>query len=64
MIQPIVHFHECADPTPIASTAKSAPTKSTADPAPAKSMTAESVVEPLHSVADSASGGAAPTETS
>jgi hypothetical protein len=77
VIQSVLHLHMCDDPASVESTtaAESAPAESaadlalvefadTADPTPAKSTAAESAVEPLHSVADSAVTGAALIETS
>jgi hypothetical protein len=75
MIQSMLHLHECADPAPAESAAKSLhsvgdfvaveesaiePLHSTADP-----VAAESAAEPLQSVANSNAAAAdAPTETS
>jgi hypothetical protein len=66
------YLHECADPAPAetATVAKSAPAELATDPTPTDSVAtadldpAESTAEPLSSVADYATTGAALTETS
>jgi hypothetical protein len=71
VIQPVLHLHVCADPTPIelATVGADYAANSTVEPLHSiADYAADSTAEPLHSVAyyaaDSAAAGAAPTETS
>jgi hypothetical protein len=77
VIKLVLYLHVCADPAPAESMAavKSAPdpaptesmaaVESAVDPAPTESMAVvdPAAAEPLHSIADFAVAGAAPTET-
>jgi hypothetical protein len=66
MIQLVLPLHECADHAPAkfaAKTLHSVIDSTTTDSAAADPTTVESIVGPLHSVADPAGSGAALTET-